>query len=224
MIAREPLYTSTGEPFQPIRLFYAVSATSNARQRLKRLRCIQNVSATELVWLHKREAKELRFAPHGVSPSAGPPTVLGRFRFVTPTELTLQLRSLPRARAAAAFFAKILGADVTLTRLRIVNRFFERNEIDKGLQVLEAELDQNVTSCREPTMNSATKQLNMTAAFDVPLIEDCPVHPDDDTPDYTFLGYALNLRMLRAHDHFVGGKRTLGQIEIDDVRSRMRKT
>jgi hypothetical protein len=217
---REYLSTSTGEPFQPIRLYYDVPSMSYARQRLKRLRCLLNAGA-EMAWLYEREAQGLRFEPRRMPPPPGPPTVIGRFRFSAPTVLTLQLRSLPRARTAVQFFAPVLGAQVTLSRVRIVNRLFEQGEASKGLHELDSELDQNVTVCEAPMMNGATNELQMTQVFDVPLIEDCPV-PWDDSRDFVFLGHALNLRMLRALEHFDGGSRTLGQIELEDVQPRVR--
>lgn len=217
---REYLRTSTGEPFQPIRLYYDVPSMSHARQRLKRLRCLQNAGG-EMTWLYEREAKALRFEPQRMAPPPGPPTVIGRFRFSAPTVLTLQLRSLPRARAAVPFFAPVLGAQVRLSRVRIVNRFFEHNEVSKGLSVLDAELDHNVTVCDAPMMNGATNELQMTRAFDVPPVEDSPV-PWDDSHDFVFLRSALDLRVLRALEHFDGGSRTLGQIELEDVQPRIR--
>jgi len=216
---REHLRTSSGEPFQPIRLYYETPSMSHARQRLKRLRCLQNAGA-EMAWLYEREAKELKFEVSSMPPPPG--TVIGRFRFQSPTVLTLQLRSLPRAREAVPFFAKVLGAQVRLSRVRIVNRFFEHSEVSKGLSELDAELDHNVTVCDAPMMNGATNELLMTKAFDVPPVEDSPV-PWDDSRDFVFFRHALNLRALRALEHFNGSSRTLGQIELEDVQPRIRR-
>jgi len=39
---------------------------------------------------------------------------------------------------------------------------------------------------------------------DAPLVEDCPLHAEEETPDFQDLRMLLQLRTVRAHEHWKG--------------------
>jgi hypothetical protein len=118
-----------------------------------------------------------------------------------------------------------------LSRARIINRWFELNEVDVGVQRLDQLLDANVTRVDPKDEQEAlTRALSVARtegewkrvfdAFvvearrrDVPLVEDFPLAPEDESPDFRDLSMTLRLRAMRAHEHWNGNtKVTLGDV------------
>jgi hypothetical protein len=141
------LTTSTGEPFQPVRLYYTLPAKPLVTRVLLGLRCMQEDRETgRWEWLYQAEAEALTFArPRAELPPEVHPVVIGVLRFPKKGGMILEVRSYERAIAAAKFFAPLFGPRVVLERARIVNRFFEGTELAGGLDQLDRHLDQNVT-------------------------------------------------------------------------------
>lgn len=220
------LTTSTGEPFQPVRLYYAIPAKPLVTRALSGLRCMEeDPEGRRWNWLYAAEADGLTFArPRAELPPEVHPVVIGVLRFPKKGGMTLEVRSSDRAIAAAKFFAPLFGPRVVLERARIINRFFEGTELAGGLEQLDRHLDQNVTVI-DPRVAEEKMQQYLAGARtqdekrraldryyedkrrenrDVPLVEDFPLAPEEETPDFMHLAMALRLRSLRAYEHWNG--------------------
>jgi hypothetical protein len=177
------------------------------------------------VWLYEREAAKLTFGrPRGELPVAVHPIVIGRFH-LDKTQMVLAVRSTERAVQAARFFKPVFGPEVVPIRVRLVNRWFDVAEAEQGLDRLDALLDANATyidpedaeerfvRAMEGTRTMADKERALAALAeeqrqrDVPLVEDFPLHAEEETPDFRDLKLALELRMVRAFEHWRGNTR-----------------
>lgn len=241
---RHLLVTMTNEPFQPVRLYYAVPAASRVIRKLKSLACMVEVRSERCwQWLFHGEAAGLRFVGGGYDdvPEHRRPIVLGRIRFPQRGGMTLETNSIERAIAGARFFAPRLGPEVVAMRCRLVNRCFAAHEGQEDM--LRATLDQNVTVIDPRVTEAARKRqfagvrsmedLERTAAKsieqrlkdkdDVPVVEDFPLAPEEETPDFQHLATALQFRLLRVFEHWKGNTHlTLTAIIVRMVEQRMR--
>ena len=97
--AQSPLLaTTTNEPFQPVRIYFAVPDADALMAKLQTLACM-NVDPTRncLEWLFDHESASLRFpGTFEDVPPAMRPIVLGRLRFPRKTAMTLQANSISR--------------------------------------------------------------------------------------------------------------------------------
>ena len=213
------LATVTGEPFQPVRLYYTVPSESVATKSLSGLRCIDEDKRGRCwVWLYDDEAASLTFErPRKDLPADVHPIVIGRFRFPQKTCMTLDVRSAERAIEAAKFFAPILGSCVVLARLRVINRWFQVREASDGLDRLDKLLDANVvrtnlTGARDaiaqaisaPGTEMGDEGTLAARLEDVPLVEDLPLIAEDVAQNFGDLRLALRLRAERVHEHWQG--------------------
>jgi hypothetical protein len=204
--SRTLLTTVTGEPFQPVRLYYTVANKTLTAKALARLRCIdEDKREKSWVWLYRDEAESLTFGrPHAELPAHVHPLLIGRFQFPEKTRMVLELRSAERATLAAKFFAPILGSGVVLTRLRVINRWFDVEEVTAGLDRLDQLLDTNVVRISSEDGESELERELESRRKDVPLVEDFPLHVEEETPDFQDLRMLLQLRTVRAHEHWKG--------------------
>jgi hypothetical protein len=117
------LATVTGEPFQPIRLYWSIPAKAVVTHAFSALRCMdEDEEAGCWVWLYEHEAGGLTFLkPRGDLPPGVHPIVIGRFRMPTKHRLVLELRSFERGAEAARFFAPRFGPSVVLQRIRVTS-------------------------------------------------------------------------------------------------------
>ena len=122
------------------------------------------------------------------------------------------------------FFGPLFGARVVARRARVINRFFEGTELAGGLEQLDRHLDQNVTVIDPRVAEQKMEQYLAGAKTpeearsaleryyedkrrerrDVPLVEDFPLAPEEETPDFMHLGMTLRLRGFRAYEHWNG--------------------
>jgi hypothetical protein len=220
---RPLLCTVTGEPFQPVRLYYAIPDGSAVTKVFKHLRCMdEDREAKCWVWLYEREAAVLTFGqPREKLPAAVHPIVIGRFA-LDGDRMVLAVRSTERAVQAARFFKPLLGPAVVLIRARIFNRWLDVKEAAGGLDRLDALLDADVTvidpkdaeerfeKAMAGTKTPRQKQKALAAyreqqrRRDVPLVEDFPLHAEEETPEFRDLKFALELRMVHAYEHWRG--------------------
>jgi hypothetical protein len=219
------LATMTNEPFQPVRLYYAVPDPSLVRRKLTALRCMVKAPIERgWQWQYHAEAASLRFPAGGYDdvPKEKRPIVLGRIRFPERGTMTLQCNSLERAIAGARFFAPRLGPGVTAMRCRLVNRCFAADEGQPD--TLMATLDQNVTVIDPRVAEAALSrelagvqsmqdweraaaesvERRLRSNDDVPMVEDFPLAPEEETPDFKHLATGLQLRFVRAFEHWQG--------------------
>ncbi len=140
--------------------------------------------------------------------------------------MTLQTNSILRAIEGARFSGPRLGPAVVAMRCRVVNRCFAADEGDPD--ELLTTLDQNVTVidphvaeaalAREfkgaRTMQDAERvvakslERRMKSKEDVPMVEDFPLAPEEETPDFQHLATGLQLRLVRAVSAACGPSRT----------------
>jgi len=222
---RALLSNPTGEPFQPVRLYYSIADRADVTKRLRRLKCMEADSENGgWVWRFEAEAQGLCFLDAGYDdvPLEARPVVLGRIGFPAERSMTLQVKSIPRAVEGARFFAARLGAESTPVRCRLVNRFFALGEglphellqlLDKDVTVAEASghearIMRDLQGAR--TLQEAERALAGSHARilksdrDVPLVEDFPLHPDEESPEFADLEITLQLRLVRAMEHWMG--------------------
>lgn len=134
--------------------------------------------------------------------------------------MTLEFRSFECAIAAAKFFSPILGPRVVARRARVINPWFDAKEFVGGPDELDRHLDQNVTTIdprvaeqkMEQYLSGAKTQEEKRHALeryfedkrrerrDVPLVEDFPLAPEEETPDFMHFAMTLRLRSLRAYE------------------------
>jgi hypothetical protein len=219
------LTTVTGEPLQPIRLYFSVASKAAVVSTLRALRCIdEDQRGRRLVWLYQDEATALTFGSRadGDLPAEVHPVVIGELRFPQRDRMVFAVRSADRAIEGAKFFKAILGANVSLVRARIINRWFEASEAVAGPEPLDKLLDANVVRvdpkdgeeaferAMAGTRTPEEKQRALEALAaerrrrDVPLVEDFPLHPEEETADPRDLTMTLQLRGMRAYEHWRG--------------------
>lgn len=219
------LTTVTGEPLQPIRLYFSVTNKAAVITTLRALRCIDDDQrGRRLAWLYQHETAALTFGARGHAdlPAEVHPVVIGELHFPEPDRMVLAIRSAERAIEGAKFFKDILGSNVSLVRARVVNRWFEATEGLTGPEPLDKHLDANVTRvdpkdaeeaferAMAGTRTPEEKQRALAAHAaerrrrDVPLVEDFPLHPEEETPDLRDLRMTLQLRTMRAYEHWRG--------------------
>lgn len=227
------LTTVTGEPFQPVRLCYTIPSKPFVTRILSQLCCMdEDREGGRWVWLYTAEAEPLTFGrPYAELPAEVHPIVIGALRFPKKGSMTLEVRSFERAIAAAKFFAPRFGARVVARRARVINRWFEAKEMVGGPEQLDRHLDQNVTMIdprvaeekMEQYLAGAKSQEDKRRALeryyedkrrerrDVPLVEDLPLAPEEETPDFMHLAMTLRLRGLRAYEHWNGNAKLILQ-------------
>jgi hypothetical protein len=216
--------TLTNEPFQPVRLYYSIPSRALVTKKLTILECMLQAHEENCwQWLFHAEAASLRFSGgYEDVPKESRPIILGRIRFPTNTTMTLQTNSIARAIGAAGFFAPYLGPECVAIRLRVVNRLFAAEEgrpdelvknLDRDVTVIdsraaEAAFDRDFQNAR--TMEDAERmaaeslERRLQSKEDVPLVEDFPLAPEEETPDFRHLTFTLHLRLIRAMEHWRG--------------------
>ena len=220
------LSTITREPFQPVRLYYSVPSRTFVLARLDALECV--VEAPEercWHWLFHAESASIQFEGCGYDdvPVERRPISLGRLRFPKSGGMVLETNSFVRALAGARYFAPLLGEKITARRCRVLNRFCASSDRTAGPQLFML-LDQNVTVIdprvaeerlrRQLKGARTTEELERRVAAaqaerqargdDVPMVEDFPLAPEEETPDFRHLENTLQLRLLRAAAHWSG--------------------
>lgn len=237
------LVTMTNEPFQPVRLYYAVPDKSFVEKKLRKLECMVEVPHERCwQWLFHGESASLQFSMGSYNdvPKERRPIVIGRIRFPKPRSMTFETNSTERAIAGARFFAPRLGTDVVAMRCRLVNRYFAAEE--GQMPKLMATLDHDVTVIDPRETEAALKREfeglrpsqnpeRIAAEFlenkikekeDVPMVEDLPLFPEEETSDFKKLMMMLGLRQYRAFEHWNGNTHlTLPAIIVRTVKKSM---
>ena len=222
---RRVLVTMTNEPRQPTRLYYSVPDRVRVIRKLEKLQCmVESPSERCWQWLFHAEAAQLRFSGGGYEdvPEQKRPIVLGRIRFSTHDTMTFETNSIDRAIAGARFFAPRLGPDVVAIRRRRVDRFSLAAEgapdplmanLDQGVEVTdpraaEAALKRTIAGTR--SLQAVERKLaedlekRLQRQDDVPMVEDFPLAADEETPELGHLTCGLQLRVMRALEHWNG--------------------
>lgn len=236
--------TMTNEPFQPVRLYYAVVDRARVIGKLAELRCVVEAPSERCwQWLFHAETASLRFlgGGHDDVPEHRRPIVLGRIRFPAHRIMTLETNSIERAIAGARFFAPRFGPAAVAMRCRLVNRYFVAHEgqpdqlmatLDHDVTVIdprvaEAALEHDLAGVQ--SLQDADRVLaesleqRLKSKDDVPMVEDFPLAPEEETPELTHLATALQFRFVRALEHWRGNTDlTLAAIILRTVQQGMR--
>ena len=236
---RALLCTVTGEPFTPVRLYYSVPDRAAVTKVFKALRCMNDDRKAKCwVWLYEREASALTFGqPREKLDPRVHPIVIGRFTFEKDF-LVLAVRSVQRAVEAAKFFGPRFGPAVVLSRGRLLNRWLDVREAAVGLDGLDDLLDTDVTVIdpqdaedrfEKAMAGTKTRQEKARALAahreeqrrrDVPMVEDFPLHAEEETPEFRDLKFMLELRASRAYEHWKGNAVTLPDLIYQLVEGR----
>lgn len=218
------LTTMTKEPFQPVRLYYSIPSRAFVLAKLEKLACIVEAPAEQCwQWQFEAEAASLRFfGGYDDVPSDKRPIVIGRIRFPANGGMTFETNSIPRAVEGARFFGPILGPKVVALRVRLVNRCFAADEgqsgellgmLDRDVVVVdpraaEESYQRDFEGVRTPEdLNRAAEESlkrRLESREDVPLIEDFPLAPEEETPEFLHLATTLQFRLVRAFEHWQG--------------------
>ena len=238
---RRPLLaTMTNEPFQPVRLYYAIPNQAFVVARLRTLACVVEVPP-ERCWLFEAEAASIRFAGgYDDVPVEKRPIVIGRIRFPTTGGMTFETNSIARAIEGARFFGPRLGPEVVAMRCRLVNRCFAGDEgrpgellgmLDRDVTVIDPRVAEQAfrrefegVRTQQDAERVAAESLNrrLESGEDVPLVEDYPLAPEEETPEFMHLATALRFRFIRAVEHWQGNTHlTLTTIIIRTVQQNM---
>jgi hypothetical protein len=218
--------TKTGEPHQPVRIYYQVYNRKTLMGVFKKLRCmIFNAAEQSWMWSYEQEAKKLRFdIAYNAIAKADRPILLGTFSFPTDDQMLLDLRSIDRALYALEFFGKRVNHRVAeATRLRVVNRFFSAEELlDRPFQAicdgffnrkdvkvpnpneLEAKLQEiNATYSDSEEKDAAVMTfLEENARQPLSEVEELPIHFQEEGVEP--LAMALKMRQIEAFEHWQG--------------------
>lgn len=232
------LVTTTSEPYQPVRLYYSIPSRAFVLGRIGKLRCMQP-SGRGLDWYYRDEvdALEIGYKRIRPPPEAGD-VLLAQIQFPK-SGMTVQLRSFSRAVACAKYIKPILGEQVVLARARVVNRWFSGAEGERGLDVLDKHLDQDVTIIDveknlqrmearlaegPPIRTMADLEARVAEGLrrriesreDVPLVEDFPFDPVENA-DLRDLEVMLRLRAVRCGKRWQGQDVTLTEVIVEMV-------
>jgi hypothetical protein len=238
------LATMTKEPFMPVRLYYSILGRAFVTSRLQDLRCMVEVPSERCWhWLFHAESAEIEIgAGYEAVSKERRPIILGWPRFPKNGGMTIQTNSAERAIAAARFFGPRLGSDGVALRVRIVNRCFAADDgraddlmkkLDRDVTVVdpregEAEHARDFADVRtmDDTERAAKESLDrrIKSKKDVPMVEDFPLAPEEETPEFRDLATTLQLHVVRAFEHWNGNTHlTLAAIIVRMVEAGMRK-
>ena len=223
-MADQPLLaTTTGEPFQPVRLHYKVLNRPGLLREFEKLRCLDYDSTRKRwVWLYASEAKKLRFKKsYALLPKELHPIVIGSFFLRSKATLLLDLRSCERALLAIPFFNTHLPRRlVELEDAEVVNRLFPGTKTNLQLSP-EVLFDRQISTSEDPevlirqltekTANVGDQEERIRIVLEdlksrskqpLPEIERLPIHFAEDGIGGFKL--ALQLRQMVAMQHWLG--------------------
>ncbi len=234
MFAKKTLVTtSTGEPYQPARIYYQVFNRKTVIGSLNKLRCIVYDRKNDIwEWGYEFESQKLRFQKsyHNI-PKERRPILLGRFHFKSDDLLILDVRSLFRITKALDFFDKRINQRAAIaTHMDIVNKlfafeelpnqqlyanhdfFFEREDVKLRNQKEAEELNQMQARLaeiedEEAKMEILNEYLEQVALKELPEVEELPVHYDDAEKGFLQLRMTLAFRQRVAEEHWGGNKK-----------------
>jgi len=211
--------TLTGEPVQPIRLYYELCDKELLVRRFRPLRCLDfDPRGKRWVWLYEHEARTLEFrTPYASLPTEKRPIVIGSF-FLKGNKALLDLRSFDRAIKAIPFFDEHAGSDAArITHAAVVNRLFEaREQLPANLDIffhsrdmVERRPEESLADMRSAVERPRTEGegdlrsiVEERAREALPEIEKFPVHFYED--GLSSLEAALHMREVIAFEHWRG--------------------
>jgi len=224
--------THTGEPSQPVRIYYQVVKPKTVLGVFKKLRCVYwEKPLQRWRWTYEHEAQKLRFErSYSKIPKEAKPIVIGEFFWRGEQELWLEVRSFERAIKALEFFERRINPRAAqATKLRVVNRFLagEEPEVEQLLEspydsffdgdevdipdpeqlLKEAQEVQPSQKAQESGSKPWIQYLEAKLKEKTPEIEEIPLDFYRETGlGWNGLEMALTLRRIEASQHFEGNE------------------
>ena len=233
--------TITGEPYQPVRIYYRVLKRGAMQGRLKRLKCIAAEGGDRRWnWSYIAEAREIAYEyPYSDIPKDYRPVPLGYFEWRSVEELHLNVFSFRGAVKALEFFDRKFNRHLAIPeKIRIVNRcfdesesvapdrphpsfdeFFERDDVAiPHPEELEERLLQAKAEYEDPEERSEAfdKILQEDSQLLSPEVEELLLHADE-REWVAMLNVTLLAKHIEAMEHWKGNKRFNKQDAIDEL-------
>ena len=224
---KPPLYTSTGELFQLVRIYYHVFNQPSVLRMFKKLRCVDfDPTRNRWVWLFEHEAKKLQLGkPYNEVSQQSQSIVIGAFTFRGNDQMLLDVRSVERATQAIEFFDKRMNRRMAeVTNLRILNKlfegtpaklqqllqqssdvFFDRDDIVRSGEALMEKIEEFK---KEEDINTRRRQalawIEQHAQAPLPEVEEMPTHFYEEGIEP--LKLSLKLRQMELMERWHGKK------------------
>ncbi|WP_267383360.1 hypothetical protein [Cyanobacterium sp. uoEpiScrs1] len=236
-MSEELLVTNiTGEPFQPVRIYYKVTNKKTILGVFKKLKCVEYDPARKCwVWFYKAEAEKIKFEiSYNKIPKEKHPIIIGYFIFKTDREMLLELRSFERVIKALNFFTKRINWRVAEpTRLRIVNKlfttpphtqlsipnyddFFERDDVCiRNAELLEKELMEIENQHDDPEKRSAAIDTYFKEKSKLPLPETEELSINIHGGGIEVLNLALKMKHIETLERWNGNENFVMQDLIE---------
>jgi hypothetical protein len=216
MPLRPFLATTTGEPFQPARLHYAVRDLPGLEGRLRGLKCVRlDAGRNCWVWHYDAEARSLKFQRDWKEVTRDGPVELGRFYIRATGAAELYVPSCERALMAVTFFDRYLPRTVArITDLDVANRLFSVDNRDLSSETVfetaEAELCRQVEEREafladpQQVMADFHRQFSGEERKPLPELERFPTHFYEDGIES--LSQTVKLRQHLAMESWLGDR------------------
>lgn len=224
----------TGEPYQPVRLYYRIEKKNALLGRLKRLKCIGNeVGSKRWLWLYEAEAKGIKFTEsYREIPKENRPIVLGYLIVKSERELWVDVRSCQRAIEAILFFdQKINRRLARVEKMRIVNRLFGEEEVREGIgehhrqffeerkvvsgkekrAEIEKIIEENKEEEKEERVEALLSVMEKQMGEKLPLVEEIETYYYEE--GIARLKFLLGMRELEAKENWIGNEK-FSQLDI----------
>ena len=219
----------TGEPYQPVRLYYNISNKESVLNIFRKLQCLEFHSPSDRwYWFYSEEAKKIRFEKsyNKISKENGNIS-LGYFIFLDNEKMILEVRSFERVLAAISFFKTRLNWRIAEpVKLRLVNKlsscsvdvnpkppssfadFFDQdNNVvvhdPEGL-TKEIELISSQYASEIEKNEAITSYMENKSKYPLSEIEEIPVNIHGH--GLSILEMALKMRQIEAWEHWEGNK------------------
>lgn len=203
------LVTSTGEKFQPIRVYYDVLNLKSIINVFRKLKCIDyDNERFRYVWVYRKEARKIKFGKD----SDLQDVVLGSF-FISRNrkEVYLEVNSIERAIAGINFFEERMKSYMAkITDITIINKLFE---YDKSLMQFSHLFENEVKMYPEKEIEKVKNAFGQGESFldilnngktQLPEVERFPSHYYEDGLNKIKL--SLFGRQHVAYQHWIGNK------------------
>lgn len=223
---KQMVSVKTGEPYQPVRIYYQLFKPKTVLGAFKKLKCMEYEAPTDRWnWLYEAEAKKLHFdRPYSSLGPGDKPLILGYFTFRGDDQMLFDLRSTQRAIAGLDFFDKRINRyAANPTHMRLVNRLFSIDEMPNRAihPSLDPFFDRDDVPCLAKEMEQIFNQIERDYADDPdgkeqafndylnqqmdrphPEIEELQIHPEK--VERLSLPMALQVRQIEAFEHWRG--------------------
>lgn len=183
------LCTTTGEIFQPVRIYYNIKNKDVIKRLFKKLKCISyDREYDRYVWLYHKESKKIKFAkPSGIVNKLNT-IVLGSFYNKNNNLMYLEVRSIERAIEGILFFDKYIKTYMaSVGDISIVNRLFSYKEGELNFSYLfKNEVRINPEEKLNKIKNMMSQGESLENIFDMsgndklPAVERFPSHYHED--------------------------------------------